>query len=469
MAREFDLVIIGSGPGGYRAAILGRQRGLTVAIVEKADWGGCCLNRGCVPKKDWHHTARQISASRHFAGRGILGGPLSGDLATAWEHQKGVVTTVRDNYTDYMKRLGIVAVNGFGRLADAHTVVVDGADGERRLDAEHVILATGSSAHVPEGVEPVAGRILTTDDLFDNPPPPGRRVGLAGSGVIGTEFAYILTRLGCEVHWFMGSRPLGGSDFSSQALRILGEALAREGVEPQVGRRLAGARADDDGVELTLSDDSRERVDWLLLGTGRQPYTDGLALAAAGVATDDQGFIRCGADLRTDQPTIFAIGDCRSPVMTANQALADATTAVDNIVTGGAKAAPERWVPWAIYSAVEMARAGMDDDAAEDEGFEPAVGFAAFETSPRALGQDDPEGHVRLLADMDEGTLLGVEVIGEAAAETIHLAALSPDPARALRQLAGGPWNHPTRAEEFGNAAETMASQWGMGEFIYDE
>jgi dihydrolipoamide dehydrogenase len=118
---------------------------------------------------------------------------------------------------------------------------------------------------------------------------------------------------------------------------------------------------------------------------------------------------------------------------------------------------------------VELARVGMDDETAEDEGWEPAVGFAAFETSPRALGQGDAEGHVRLLADMDEGTLLGTEIVGDEAAELIHLAALAPDPDSALRLLAGGPWNHPTRGEELGNAAETMAAQWGMGEFVFPE
>ena len=467
MAPQYDLVIIGSGPGGYRAAILGRLRGLEVAIVEKADWGGCCLNRGCVPKKDWHHTARLLSASRDFTARGINGGPLTGDLDAAWDHQKSVVTSVRDNYTDYMKRLGITALRGSGRLADSHSVVVAGEEGETTVTAAHIVLATGSAPHVPDGITPDGTRILTTDDLFDRRPPPGRRVALAGGGVIGTEFAYILTRLGCDLSWFLGGKPLRGSAFTPAALRTLGEALEREGVTPQAGRRLSGAVADGDGVTVTLSDDSSERFDWLLLGTGRVPYTEGLGLEVAGVTTDEGGFIQVDAALRTGQPNIFAIGDCRGAAMTANQALADATTVVDNIITGGERPAPDRWVPMAIYSAVEMARAGLDDDTAEDEGHEPAVGFAAFESSPRALGQDEPEGHVRLLADRDDGTLLGVEVVGDDAAETIHLTALAPDPGQVLHALAGGPWNHPTRAEEFGNAAETMASQWDMDEFIF--
>ncbi|MFW6348880.1 MAG: dihydrolipoyl dehydrogenase family protein [Thiohalospira sp.] len=468
MANQYDLAIIGSGPGGYRAAVLGALRGLKVAIVEKDTWGGCCLNRGCVPKKDWHHTARILAAAEGFADRGIRGS-LEPDLEAAWDHQKAVVEEVRGNYTDYMKRLGIAAHVGRGTLVDAHTVRVTGDDGETDLTADHLILATGSHARVPEGITPESGRILTTDMLFEERPPEGRRVALAGGGVIGTELAWILTRLGCEVTWVMGSKPLRGAGFTPQALRTLEAALTREGVRAQTDRRLAGARVTDNGVAVELADGATEEVDWLLLGTGRVPHTAGLEPAAAGVELDADGFITTGPDLRTAAGHIFAIGDVRTPIMTANQALADATTAVENIVTGSSRETPEKRVPWAVYSAVELARVGMDDETAEDEGWEPAVGFAAFETSPRALGQGDAEGHVRLLADMDEGTLLGTEIVGDEAAELIHLAALAPDPDSALALLAGGPWNHPTRGEELGNAAETMAAQWGMGEFVFPE
>lgn len=464
--QSFDITVIGSGPGGYRAAILAALRGKQVAIVEKADWGGCCLNRGCVPKKDWHHTATLLANSRGFAERGIQG-TLRADIGAAWEHQEQVVASVRDSYVNYMKRLGVSAFQGHGRLLDAHTVEVSGEAGTETLDTEHVVLATGSSPRIPDGFEPQSGRILTTDMLFDEPVPEGERIAVIGSGVIGTEFAFILTMLGKQVHWVTRSRPLSKTRFSPQARRTLTEALERHGVRARIGATPSEARVTAHGVSLGFEDGADLEVDWVLLGTGRRPHTEGLGLEAVGIATDARGFIERGADLRTTVPNIYAIGDVTSPQMTANQALADATVVVDNILGGQAEQAPNT-VPEAVYSAVELARIGLEDDEAEDEGFEPAVGFAAFETSPRALGQGDTEGFVRLLADMDTGELLGGEIVGAEAAELIHLLATG-DRQTALRRLAEARYNHPGRAEELQNAVETMASKWGLGEFVYDD
>ncbi|QKT02921.1 NAD(P)/FAD-dependent oxidoreductase [Ectothiorhodospiraceae bacterium 2226] len=463
---RYDLIVIGSGPGGYRAAVLGALRGLKVAIIERRDWGGCCLNRGCVPKKAWHHSAKWIAQSRALASRGLRA-KVTADLGVAWEHQREVVATVRDSYESYMKRLGITALRGHGRLLDAQRVELSAGDTVQTIEGAHIILATGSSPRLPSWSGEVPGRVLTTDTLFDEPPPAGKRVALIGSGVIGTEFAFILTLLGKEVVWICGGEPLARSLFSNQARRTLREAMANYDIAPRTGARVQSARVGDDGVALTLEDGGEETVDWVCLGTGRVPHTEGLGLEAAGIETDAAGFVVRNAHLQTAAANVYAIGDCTSPAMTANQALADATLAIDNILGDTPRAQDPLWVPEAIYSAVEMARIGMDEDTAEDEDLEPAVGFAAFETSPRALGQGDTAGFVRLLGDMDSGALLGGEIVGSEAAELIHLLALAPDRDTALRWLARGAYNHPTRAEELLNAAETMASKWGLRDHIF--
>lgn len=473
MREHYDIIVIGSGPGGYRAATLAALRGQRVAIIEKADWGGCCLNRGCVPKKAWHHSAQLIAASRDFAARGIQG-TLSVDLDAAWAHQEDVVATVQDSYINYMKRLGVSALRGTARLRGAHALTIEGEGGEQHIEADHIVLATGSAPTVPTGVTPTPGRILTTDMLFDTPPPARRRVAVLGGGVIGTEFAFILSMLGCQVTWLTRSAPLSRLHFSSQARNTLRTALQRHGIAPHQGGQFISAEVvtgidDKEEVCIRLDDDTEVRVDWLLLGTGRRPYTEGLGLQAAGVTTDAQGFIVRNACLQTQAPHIYAIGDCTSPQMSANQALADATLVIDNILRGEDRVQtqdPTR-VPEAIYSAVELARVGLDDDQAEDAGFEPAVGFAAFETSPRALGQGDTAGFVRLLADMDSGTLLGAEIVGSEAAELIHLLSTAPDRDTALKWLARGHYNHPARAEELLNASETLASKWGLNAFLF--
>jgi len=466
MSETFDLAIIGSGPGGYRAAVLGALRGLNVVIIEKATWGGCCLNRGCVPKKDWYHTARLVAAQRHFAGRGIQGS-LSADMDQAWEHQRGVVETVRDSYLGYMKHLKIQYRQGAARFVDAETLEIAGADGRETVRARHTIIATGATATVPQPFVAEPGRVLTTDMLFDDKPPAGERVAIIGSGVVATEFAFIFRQLGKQVTWLTRSKPLGGQKFSPQALSTLKEQLAEHDVEPVRVKGYETVETGDAGVTITNTDGNRFEVDWVLLGTGRTPHTEGLDLDAVGVKTDARGFIQRRPTLQTDVDNIYAIGDVACDWMTANHALSDATIAVENIQTGNTREQDERFVPIAIYSAVEMARLGMDEDDAEDDELEPAVGFAAFETSPRALGQDEPEGFVRLIGDMDSGALLGGEVIGADAGELVHVLSLAPDRDSALAWIAGGRWNHPARAEEFLNATETLASKWGLQSEIF--
>jgi dihydrolipoamide dehydrogenase len=460
--REFDLVVIGSGPGGYRAAVLGALRGLAVAIVEKAQWGGTCLNRGCVPKKAWHASAMLVAHSGGYGARGVSG-TLSGDLAGAWDHQRRVVGTVRSSYVDYMKRLGIVALTGTASFADARTLRV----GDETVRGRHVIVATGSAPFIPPALPPTPGRILTTDDLFDMPPPPGRRVAVVGSGVVGTEMAFILAMLGCQVRWITNAEPLSRAGFSIPAHKLLCAALERHGVVARTGSRVQGARVLPDGVELTLPDGTRETVDWVLLGSGRAPYTDALDLAAAGVAPNAEGFIPVNEYCQTSVPNIYAIGDVVNPAMTSNHALAEAGVAVANIIDAGSRRREPALVPQLVYSALELGRVGWSEDEAEDRGLETAVGFAAFETNPAALGEDDAEGFARLVADGDTGRLLGAEIVGADVGELIHVIAGEVSREDGLRGVARMLYNHPARAEEFLNAAETLASKWGLREQVF--
>ena len=457
-----DLIVIGSGPGGYRAAVLGKLRGLDVGIVEKAAWGGTCLNRGCVPKKDWHHTARLVAASRDAEKRGLQG-TLTGNLDQAWQHQHDVVGNIRDSYLDYFRRSGVHAWHGMARFIDANTIEVS----NERLHARHFIIATGSHALVPDNFPLAAGRILTTDDLFDNPPPAGRRIAIVGSGVVGTEFAFILSQLGCSILWLSNSEPLSHSGYSDAALQLLEQAL--EPCDIQRLPRPEKVTVEDDGVRLEFDGNRVEKVDWVLLGTGRMPHTEGLDLAAAGVETGPRGFIKISPIRRTSAKNIFAIGDVANPRMTANHAMADADLAIANIIQPNSRLMEFDAVPELVYSAIELGRIGMNEDEAIDAGFEPATGFAAFETNPRAVGQDESEGFVRLIADMDSGQLLGAEVIGSEAGEIIHTIANQIGNDDALHRMAHAFYNHPARTEEIRNAIETLAAKWGLKEQVFGE
>jgi len=450
---QFDLIVIGSGPGGYRAAVLAAQHGLQVAIVEKADWGGCDLNRGSIPKNAWHYSAKLIAASVGLAKRGVQGA-LHGDLVQAWEHQKKLVKAVRDDYISTMKQLRISGFAAQAAFVDANTISLDGRDS---LSAQHFIVATGASTFVPKPFSLTDHKVLTSDELFTQAPPEGKRVAIVGSGAVATEFAFILAMLGKEVIWISQSAPLANSHFSPAAQSLLLEKFKLHGIEPQMGNRPEAVEILPEGVKLIWQGAAEDTiVDWVLLGTGRRPHTTGLNLDAAGVNTDSKGFIKTNEFLQTTQPSVYAVGDVANQRMTANQALADAQIAVANILQPQTRKQERAAVPEVVYSALELARIGVN---ASTESKTPAIGLGTFKNNPRALGQDAPNGFVRLVADAQSGVLLSGEAVGPDAGELVHIIAQHYGQPNALQHLAQAYYSHPTRAEEIFRAAAEIAAK----------
>ena len=452
---QYDLIVIGSGPGGYRAAVLAAQRGLKVGIVEKAEWGGCGLNRGCIPKNAWHHSAKLIAASRGYTKRGIQGiqGALSGDLTQAWEHQKKMVKAVRDSYICTMKQLRIAGFAAQAAFVDAHSITLDGRD---CLSSQHFIVATGSSTFVPKPFHLIENKVLTSDELFNQTPPIGKRVAIVGSGAVATEFSFILAMLGKEITWISQNPALAHSSFSPAALKLLMEKFKHYGIEPKVGSRPEAVEILPEGVKLILQGGAEAVVDWVLLGTGRRPHTSALNLDAAGVNTDSKGYIKVNEYLQTAQPNIYAIGDVANQRMSANQALADAQIAVANMLQAESRKQDRSAVPELVCSAVELGRVGLNG-AAENK--DPAIGLATFEHNPRALGQDAVDGYVRLVADAHSGVLLSGEATGPDAGELVHLIAQHYGQPNALQHLAQAYYSHPARAEEIFTAAAEIAAK----------
>ncbi len=458
---SFDVAVIGSGPGGYRAAVLAALRGLKVAIIEGKTWGGTCLNRGCVPKKDWFYSARLLAESRDFAGRGIHG-ELRADLAQAWRHQRQVAESVRGSYVDYLRRLGVTLIEGGACFTGPRQLQVGG----QVLAAGHVIVATGSRPWMPPQIPAVQDRIISTDELFDAPPPPGRRVAVLGSGAVGTEMAFILAQLGLEVVWLTGREPLSASAYGEAARTALVDALVRCGVQPRTGQRIESAEVNADGVTLQLPDGKKVCVDWVLAGTGRRPNVEGLDVKRSGLLLDWQGFIAVD-EYNCAAPGVYAIGDVANAAMSANHALADATVAVSNIIDPGCRRRDNDSVPEVVYSALELARVGLSEERAESMQLEPATGFVSLEGSPASLAEGERGGFLRVIADMDSGRALGAEMAGRGAAELIGLLGLEFGSSRALARLAAAAYNHPTRAEEIQNAVETLAARWGMAAQVF--
>jgi len=462
-SERYDVAVIGSGPGGYRAAVLASLRGLKVAIVEKDLWGGCCLNRGCVPKMAWYEAACALAAQPRWRRMGVEAAAARGDLARAWMHQREVVDTIRANYLDYLRRLGVTAVEGAASFESSGMLVV----GQRRIEAAHVVVATGASAHVPPGLARVPGKVLTTDDLFDGPLPPGRRVALVGAGVVATELAFILSLLGCEVLWYARTAPLARRAYTEPARAVLDRALAGHGLSPRPFSGNLAALPDAGAVDLHLGAGDTVRVDWVLLGTGRRPHTDGLGLERAGVELDDRGFVVVDEHGATNQSGIHAIGDVVNERMTSNLALADAAVVVASILQPGSRRRRPDWVPEVVYSAVELARIGLNEDEAEARGHETATGFASFGVEPAAMAAADTEGFVRIVADADDASLLGAEIAGTDAGTLVQIVEQAARARHPLASLARAAQNHPGRAESILNAVETLGARWGLGDAVF--
>jgi dihydrolipoamide dehydrogenase len=418
--------------------VLAAQQGLATAVVEKGSWGGACLNRGCVPKKIWYHTACLASDAARLMERGVRG-RLEVDAQAAWRHQRAVVEGVRASYLEYLQRLGVSRFVGHARLVGKNRVEVN----RQRLETAHIVIATGSRPQVPPQL-PSGAPVLSTDQLFEQPLPPGKRVALVGGGAAGVELAFILPHLGFEVTWHTRREPLAGSRFSDAGKQRLAEALRAQGVSP--APLTAGIPA----------------CDWMLAATGRAPNTEELGLEEAGVQSSESRYILVDDRQHTSAPGVFAIGDCATPAMTANHALAQAEVVVANIVRAGSLRADPARVPTVLHTALELACVGATEDELEDAGAEYAVGFSSFTVNPGALADTSSDGYVRLLVDREHGTLLGCEIAGRQAGELISLAyAGGTEPL--LSRLRRMPFNHPARSETFQGAAEQLSGQWGLG------
>jgi len=466
MKTTYDILIIGSGPGGYRAAILAALQNKKVAIIEKDQWGGCCLNRGCVPKKAWHNTAKILQKNSKLAEIGVLGN-LSPDFSAAWQHQKKTVQTVQSNYIKYLKQLGVDFFHATAKILNKNEVLTQYiGQNDEILRSTNIIIATGSSPHIPDLFNINSSRTLTTDQLFDSTPLAGEDVAVIGSGVIATEFAFILAMLGKNVHWHSRSPMLSHNHFSEQAKTLLDQAFNELSIKNNTKLPSNVSEANN---KITLHFDGGEskQVDWLLLATGRRPNTENLGLENTCITLNTDGFIETNNNSQTAEHSIYAIGDVCSPMMTANQAIADANASINHIIGNQYEPLEKENIPQAIYSALEIAKIGLSEQQAEDKDLEPAVGFSSFESSPAALGQNASEGYVRMIADMDSGDFLGGEIVGENAAELIHILSSNMKSERNLKIFSDLIVNHPSRAEEILNATETLANKWGLGDFVF--
>ncbi len=464
MSHEFDydLVIIGAGVGGHGAALHAVSCGLKTAIIEAAEMGGTCVNRGCIPSKALLAASgrvRELRNAHHLQALGIQVGSVGFERQAIADHATNLVSKIRGDMTNSLKRLGVDVITGRGKLAGPQKVTVQTAEGEKTFTAQDIILSPGSVPFVPPGIELDGKTVFTSDDGLKLETLP-QWIAIIGSGYIGLEFSDIYTALGCEVTMIEALEQLMPGfdpDIAKLAQRIL---IAPRDIETKVGM-LAKKVIPGSPVVIELADAKTKEVvevlevDACLVATGRIPATQDLGLESVGVETDRRGFIAVDdrmSVLLDGQPVphLWAVGDANGKMMLAHAASAQGVVAIENMC-GRDRTVDYRSIPAAAFTHPEISFVGMTEPAAKElgqaEGFKVASTRSYFKGNSKAIAEGETDGVAKVIYREDTGEILGAHIIGLHAADLIQEAANAIAQRRTVHELAFMVHTHPTLSE----------------------
>lgn len=460
--EQRDLVVIGAGPGGYVAALLAAKKGLRVTLVERRFVGGTCLNVGCIPTKAIVRSADVYQETKGAAVYGVSAENVGVDYARIRARKDGIVKTLVDGVAYLLERAGVETVVGTASFADARTVVVATAEGEKKIAAGHVIVATGAKTRklpIPGFDHP---KVVDSEGILSLETLPKSLV-VVGGGIIGMEFAFAYARLGVKVDVLEALPdilPMADRDAVTRLIRFAKQA--RIGIE--TGVRIASAEPIGDGIAIRYRKDDVEKTlaaDFVLSAVGRVPEIAGLGLENAGVALSANGGIAVDERMRTNVPGIHAIGDVTNLVQLAHVASRQAAVAVDDIL-GKPAAMDYRFVPSVLYTTPTVAWVGMSEAELARRGIPFRTTKSPFSANGRALILNQPLGFVKLIRDEANGTLVGAAVLGEGADELIATITVAMQNGVTAAALEATIFAHPTISETIREAAAGV-----LGEAIH--
>ena len=452
---DFDLIVIGSGPGGYHAAIRAAQLGLKVACVEKGDVGGVCLNVGCIPTKALLHVAHTLEEGRHASAYGVTFGEPEVDLKALEAWKGGIVKKLTGGVRQLLKGAKVELVEGEARFLDANSIQA----GDRRLTAKAFIVATGSRPMSIPGFEPDGDRILDSTGALSLGEVPKRFLTLGGSA-IGLEFADIYAALGSEVTVVeLMDRIVPTAD--ADASKALHQALAKRGITIETGTKAVAQKKVKSGTQVTVEGkDGKQRkivVDKVLVAVGRAPNGKDLGLEEIGVVVDERGYVPTSDTMQTNLPHVYAIGDVARPPLLAHKAMKEGIVAAEH--AAGKKVAMDTLVPAVIYTNPELASVGMTEAEAVEAGFEVRVGTFPLAASGRAMTMNANHGLMKVVGDAKTDLVLGVHVVAPGAGDLIAEAALAMEMGTTVEDLGATQHPHPTLSEGLMEAAEHAHGQ----------
>ena len=465
MSKQFDVLVIGGGPGGYIAAIRASQLGFSAACCESNPYadpkgeprlGGTCLNVGCIPSKALLHTSHLFEEAGHeFEAQGIQVGTPKIDVAKMIDRKSTIVTQLTGGIKGLFKKNKVTLLNGHGSFVGA------GANGgwqvkvgDEVVEAKQVIVATGSKARHLPGI-PVDNKIVCDNaGALDIDAVP-KKLAIIGAGVIGLEMGSVWRRLGSEVTILEaapGFLSVADVDVAKEAAKV----FAKQGLNIQTGVKIGEVKTTKKGVTVAYADkDGKEQkidADRLIVSVGRIPNTDGLNAEAVGLQLTERGQINVDGHCRTNLPGVWAIGDVVSGPMLAHKAMEEGVM-VAELMAGQAGHCNFDTIPWVIYTSPEIAWEGKTEQQLKEEGVAYKAGKIPFMANGRALGMGAPTGFVKMLADAATDRILGVHIIGANASELISEGVVAMEFGAASEDLARICHAHPTLSEVVHEAA----------------
>jgi dihydrolipoamide dehydrogenase len=461
---QFDLVIIGGGPGGYVCAIRAAQLGLKTACVEKRGaLGGTCLNVGCIPSKALLQSSHLYEEAAHgLAAHGVKVNGAALDLPTMMSRKAKVVTDLTKGVEFLFNKNKVAYIKGAARLLGANriSVAANGAAGQT-IEAKNIVIATGSEVMPLPGVEIDEQQIVTSTGALELGQVPGHLV-VVGGGYIGLEMGSVWRRLGAKVtvvEFLDRIVPGMDGEIAKQFQRV----LTKQGMTFRLGTKVTAAKKAKAGVTLTLEPAAGGKAETLdadvvLVAIGRRPYTNGLGLETAGVAIDNKGRITTDGHFRTNVPGLYAIGDVIAGPMLAHKAEEEGV-AVAEILAGQAGHVNYETVPGIVYTWPEVATVGKSEEELKSAGAAYKVGKFPFTANSRARCNADTDGFVKILADAKTDRVLGAHILGPDAGALIHECVMAMEFGASAEDIARAFHGHPTLNEAVKEAALGVAGR----------
>lgn len=452
---RFDVVVIGSGPGGYVSAIRGAQLGMKVAVVEADRPGGVCLNWGCIPSKALLSGAELVETLRHQGEKfGVRAGTLELDYGKVIEHSRNCADRLGKGVQGLLKKNQIELIAGRGRLSGPTTVEVEG-EAPRTLEAAHVIVATGSGELVLPGIEVDGESILTSREALESKRVPERLV-IIGAGAVGVEFAYVYANYGSEVTILeMADQMLPGAD--PDVAQALQREFRRKKIDVQLGTRFERVKKTNGGVKIdvTRGEESAEiAADQVLVAIGRTPHSADLGLEALGIELDRRGFIPVNEKLTTSVPTVSAIGDVAGGALLAHKASEEGVAVMDFLADVARAPLDHGKIPGCIYCQPQVAWVGMTEaQARQTHGDDVRIGKFPFTASGKAIATGHTAGFAKIIAEPRYNEIVGAHIVGHGATDLIAEIGLAMTLEATTAEIAATVHAHPTLSEAILEAA----------------